>query len=216
MPNSIPSTIRIVAAVCLVMACAFASQAFAQPKQDLEKALFHDPANPTSGNPKGDVTVVTFFDYNCPYCRKSLPILNQVAKQDGNVRIVYKDWPILKASSISAAKLALAAKFQGKYLAAHTALMNLKGTLTDDRMRAALKAADIDLARLDRDAKTHAEEINNELYLINSEAEAIGIQSTPSFLVNHYLAATSLDEAQFKQIIAKARSDEAPPAKEAN
>ena len=84
--------------------------------------LFNDPDSPVGGNPEGDVTVVEFFDYNCPYCRRVAPTIAQILEQDPNVRIVYKEYPILGSGSVLAAQAALAAKAQAKYHAFHAAL----------------------------------------------------------------------------------------------
>lgn len=78
------------------------------------------------GNPKGNITIVTFFDYNCPYCKKAEPDLERVVKEDGQIRLVYKDWPILTKASVYGAQMALAAKYQGKYDAVHAALMAIR------------------------------------------------------------------------------------------
>ncbi len=87
------------------------------------EGILNDPATPVGGNPDGDVTIVAFMDYNCPFCKKSSPDLERFVKDDGKVRLVYKEWPILADSSVYGARLALAAKYQGKYLDAHLALM---------------------------------------------------------------------------------------------
>ena len=107
---------------------ALASPALAQGKPapspaDLTRMVLHDPASPEGGNPHGDVTIVAFLDYNCPFCRRSTPQLDAFLRSDPNVRVVYKDWPILAASSVLEAKVAVAAGYQEKYQAAHDALM---------------------------------------------------------------------------------------------
>jgi len=74
--------------------------------------ILNDPDAPIGGNPKGDVTIVAYLDYNCPFCKKSTPDLDRIVKEDGKIRLVYKDWPILFPTSIYGAQLALAAKIQ--------------------------------------------------------------------------------------------------------
>src|SRR5258708_13131031 len=71
-------------------------------------AILNDPAAPVAGNPKGDLTIVTFFDYNCPFCKKAEPNLERLVKADGKIRLLYKDWPILTEASVTAAHLVLA------------------------------------------------------------------------------------------------------------
>lgn len=81
------------------------SNAFAQDPDTSAEAILNDPATPVAGNPKGDLTVVTFFDYNCPFCKKAEPALEKVVKEDGHIRLVYKDWPILTKASVYGASL---------------------------------------------------------------------------------------------------------------
>ncbi|MBO0739455.1 MAG: thioredoxin domain-containing protein, partial [Alphaproteobacteria bacterium] len=88
--------------------------------------IFGDPATPVGGNPQGDVTIVEFFDYQCPYCKQVLPSLQTLLKEDHNLRFIYKEMPVLGAPSITAAHAALAAQRQGKYEAFHTAMMGTK------------------------------------------------------------------------------------------
>ena len=81
-----------------------------------EALVLRDPEIPAAGNPDGDITIVEWFDYNCPYCRKIEPELRQVVQDDGKVRLVLKDWPILGEVSKIAARMALAAKYQDKFM----------------------------------------------------------------------------------------------------
>lgn len=168
-------------------------------------ALLNDPEAPAAGNPKGDVTIVAFFDYNCGYCRKSLPELERLVAEDGNIRIVYKDWPILAKSSVVAAQLALAAKYQGKYAAAHNELMNLPGKTTTERMSEALADAGIDRQKLAKDLKAHAGEIGALLKRNNEQAEALGLPGTPVYLVGPFKVAAALDYQGFKDVVEDAR-----------
>ncbi|WP_428032041.1 DsbA family protein [Ancylobacter sp.] len=168
-------------------------------------ALLNDPKTPTFGNPKGDVTIVAFFDYNCGYCRKSLPELERLVAEDGKIRLVYKDWPILAESSVVAAQLALAANFQGQYLAAHKTLMKLPGKSTTERMSEALADAGIDRARLAKDLKAHAGDIGALLKRNNAQAEALGLPGTPVYLVGPFKVAAALDYQGFKDVVEDAR-----------
>jgi protein-disulfide isomerase len=81
--------------------------------------VFRDATSPVGGNPDGDVTLVEFFDYNCPYCRSVAPVMNEAEAADPQLRIVYKEFPILGPNSVYVAKAALAAHRQGRYLAFH-------------------------------------------------------------------------------------------------
>ena len=133
------------------------SHAFAQDADTSTEAIQNDPATPVAGNPKGDLTIVTFFDYNCPFCKKAEPALEQVVKEDGHIRLVYKDWPILTKASVYGAQLALAAKYQGKYDAVHAALMSIPGPkIPEDQMLAAIRKSGVDMDKLDADLKAQA------------------------------------------------------------
>ncbi|MEY9689055.1 protein-disulfide isomerase [Bradyrhizobium ottawaense] len=120
-----------------------------------EAKVLRDPDTPVAGNPNGNVTIVEWSDYNCPYCRKLEPELRQVVQDDGKVRLVMKDWPILGPVSVTAARTALAAKFQDKYHQAHDALMGVSSRLTEPRINELLAAAGVDMDRLKRDLAGH-------------------------------------------------------------
>jgi len=168
--------------------------------------ILNDPAAPVGGNPKGDVTIVSFFDYNCPFCKKTIKPLNTVLASDGNIRHVYKDWPILAPTSVYGAKLALAAKYQGRYEKAHLALMGIDGSrVPEGRMRQALARAGFDMPKLEADANRHDAEIITLLKRNNAQAEGLGLPGTPVFLIGQFLVASALDEAGFRQVVADAR-----------
>jgi len=94
------------------------SRAWSEEDEITREMLFSDPNVPVGGNPNGDVTILDFFDYNCPYCKMAAKSLEKVVSDDGNIRIIYRDWPILTDTSIVGARLALGAKYQSKYLSA--------------------------------------------------------------------------------------------------
>jgi len=175
------------------------------PELDVEGLLF-DPYTPTGGNPEGDVTIVAFFDYNCGYCRRSAPALARLLREDGNIRLVYKDWPILAESSVVAAQLALAAHYQGKYALAHKTLMELKGKLTTERMADALGKAGIDRKRLSADLGSHAAEIGDLLKRNNEQAQALELPGTPVYLVGPFKVAAALDYQGFRDVVGDARA----------
>lgn len=194
----------------LMAAPGFISRARAQDGERLDpEMILNDPADPNAGNAKGDVTIVYFFDYNCPFCKKTMAPLNKVVKQDGKVRLVYKDWPILTSASIHGAKLALAAHYQGKYTKAHHALMGIPGAkVPEDEMRKAVAGAGLDMKRLERDMKAKDAEITALLRRHGAQADALGLAGTPVFLIGPFLVASALDEAGFKQVISDARARE--------
>ena len=171
------------------------------------QAILNDPAAPGGGNPAGDVTIVAFMDYNCPFCKKSSPDLEKFVNDDGNVRLVYKEWPILAPSSVVGARLALAAKFQGKYHEAHLAMMALHGgEITEASMRDAVKAAGVNMDQLDEDLKTHDADIMALIKRDKDQADSLGLEGTPVFLIGPFKVAKALDYDEFKQIVANFRA----------
>jgi protein-disulfide isomerase len=194
--------------VCLAVIAAVGPvrSAFAGPQPVDAASIFNDPAAPVTGNPKGDVTIVEFSDYNCPFCKRSAAALEKLVKDDGGIRVVHKDWPVLTEASLFGARMALAAGYQGKYETAYQALMQIPGMkISQDRMLDAVKASGVDMARLQDDLKTHARDIDGLLDHNSTQAEALGLQGTPAFLIGPYLVPSALGYDDFKQAIAEAR-----------
>jgi protein-disulfide isomerase len=170
-----------------------------------EAAVLRDPDVPVSGNPDGDITIVEWFDYQCPYCRRLEPDLQRTVKDDGKVRLVMKDWPVLGPASVYAARLALATKFQGKYVEAHAALIGLDVKLTEAGARDRLAKAGIDVDRAVADLATNQQTIAAILKRSNNQARAFGFRGTPSFIVGKFRVPGVLTGEQFVQVIADAR-----------
>ena len=180
--------------------------ALAQGETVLTEALvLRDPEIPVAGNADGDVTIVEYFDYNCPYCRKLEPELRQVVQDDAKVRLVYKDWPVLGPVSTVAARMALATKYQDKYVAAHDALMGTASRLTEPRIRELLAGAGIDVDRAARDLEANGKAIDAILARNNDQALALGFKGTPSFIVGKFRVPGALTMADFERVIADAR-----------
>lgn len=195
------------AAVAPLLIAMSRQRAFAQ-NADV-KAILHDPEAPEAGNPKGDVTIVAFTDYNCPFCKKSEPDLNRIIKEDGKVRLVYKDWPILSEASVYGAQLALAAKYQGKYDLVHHALMAIPGKkIPKPKMLEAVKASGIDMTRLNADLKARSASISTLLQRNMDQATALGLEGTPTYLIGPFRT-MALDYAGFKEALAEARRRQA-------
>lgn len=170
-----------------------------------EALVLRDPDVPVTGNAAGDITIVEWFDYQCPYCRKLEPELRQVVQDDGKVRLVLKDWPILGPVSVVAARMALACKFQDKYVQAHDALIGVNSRLTEPRINELLAGAGIDVERVRRDLAGNAKTIDAILARNNDQATAFGFRGTPSFIVGKFRVPGALTLAEFEQVIADAR-----------
>jgi protein-disulfide isomerase len=174
-----------------------------------EAAVLRDPDIPLLGNPDGDIAIVEWFDYQCPYCRKLEPELRQVVQDDGKVRLLLKDWPILGPVSVVAARMALACKYQDKYDKAHDALIGVNSKLTEPRIDELLAGAGIDVDRAKRDLAGNAKAIDGILKRNNEQAEGLGFRGTPSFIVGKFRVPGVLTIAQFEQVIADARKAKA-------
>ncbi|KPH81593.1 DsbA family protein [Bosea vaviloviae] len=199
----------IISGLALLLA-ATPGLALAQGRDPDVEAILNDPEAPVSGNPKGNVTIVAFLDYNCPFCKKAAPDLARVVREDGQIRLVYKDWPVIAETSVYAAQLALAAAYQGAYAKAHDALMATKGRLSREQIAAALKGAGIDLARLEADVNGKAAQITALLQRNMAQADSLGLQGTPTYLIGPFRTSTQ-DYAGFKQVVADARKKQALP-----
>jgi protein-disulfide isomerase len=188
--------------------------AFAHDDRDHEKVLtealvLRDPDIPVIGNPEGDITIVEYYDYNCPYCRKVAPEIRQVVQDDGKVRLVLKDWPILGEVSKAAARMALAAKYQNKFVEAHDALIGVSSRLTEPRVRELLAGASINMERLNADLTAKAKEIDAILKRNGDQAEAFEFRGTPSFIVGKFRVPGVLTMAEFERVISDARKAKA-------
>lgn len=143
--------------------------------------VLYDKEIPVLGNPNGNVTIVEYFDYQCPYCKKGHGELMRVVKNDGNVRLVMKDWIIFGDTSAYAARLVLAAEKSGNYVKAMEALMATPGRLTPEQVDAALKKGGLDPAKLNAAYKADSKRINAILERNMDQGEAFNFGGTPSF-----------------------------------
>ncbi|PWL19170.1 disulfide bond formation protein DsbA [Falsochrobactrum shanghaiense] len=167
--------------------------------------VLYDPENPVLGNPLGDVTIVEYFDYQCSYCKSGHAGLMQVVKNDGNVRLVLKDWIIFGENSAYASRLVLAAEKSGNYIKAMEALMQTKGRLSKERVRAALEEAGLDPGKLEADYGADSERINDLLSRNMDQGEAFNFSGTPSFVIGTRLYGGVMREQQLLDAIRAAR-----------
>ncbi|MEI7610100.1 MAG: DsbA family protein [Rhodospirillaceae bacterium] len=165
--------------------------------------LVADAKAPLAGNPRGDVTVVEFFDYSCPYCKSVEDALKALIKADDKVRVVLKEFPVLGAGSVLAAKAALASRAQGKYAAFHEALMTNRGQFSEESVMRIAKSAGLDTERLKADMA--APEIEAMLSANASLAEALNIRGTPAFVIGDQLFPGVIELRVMKQAVAEAR-----------
>ncbi|WP_072395102.1 DsbA family protein [Hyphomicrobium sp. CS1GBMeth3] len=145
------------------------------------KEIYRAADAPVAGNPNGDITVVEFFDYNCGYCKRGFSEIAKLVEQDKNVRVVFKEFPILRDESEQAARVALAARMQGKYWEVHSDLITTKGLVNE---AVGLKVAEkhgLDIEKLKRDMASP--EVKAELDRVKQLAQTLQINGTPHFLV---------------------------------
>jgi len=161
------------------------------------------PSDPVAGNPKGNVTIVEFFDTRCPYCRRIEPVMAEFLRQDPNVRLVYKDLPILGPASVLGTKALLAAHKQGAYEKFRDAVMKLPPDTTMPQLETAAKQAGLDWAKLSHDMQDPAvqAQIDQNLKL----ARTLDIQGTPALVIGKQLIPGAVDLNDLKEAVAEAR-----------
>ena len=166
--------------------------------------LLHDQLSPASGNPVGDVTVIEFFDYRCGFCKQVAAAVTQLQKEDTNIRVVYKDFPILGELSVLAAKAALSAHRQGKHRQFHEALLASVDELTREELFAIAAQVGLDAQKLEKDLQSSDIDtiLNNNRLL----ARSLGINGTPTFIVNTSLQPGALNLQELKELVSHART----------
>jgi len=167
------------------------------------REMLISPGDPVGGNPRGDVTIVEFFDVRCGYCKRLEPVMAQFLAQDRNVRIIYKDLPILGPASVLASKALLAAQKQNAYEKLREALMKVSGEISTGSIQAEAQKLGLDWARLSKDMDDPAikQRIDANLAL----AQMLGIQGTPAMVVGTELIPGAVGLTELKRVVAEAR-----------
>lgn len=167
--------------------------------------ILHDPDNPVLGNPNGELTIVEYFDYQCPYCKMGHPMLTRVVAEDGDIRLVMKDWPIFGAPSVLASQLVFGAAEVGTYAQAHGALMATEAKLSENQVREVLSDAGIDTDAALTAYRAKRDKWDGLLARNSSQAAELGLRGTPAFIIGTTLHAGALDETRLRRAIADAR-----------
>jgi protein-disulfide isomerase len=196
--------------ILAVAACAMLLGAADEPETQIitragVKQMLANPGTEPVGARKPDVVIVEYYDYNCPYCKKLVPALQGVLAQDPKVAVVYKDWPILSAVSKFAASSALAAGYQGKYLAAHDALISGPRLAQNAQVDAILLSVGVNIDTLNKDRAAHAQDIAALLTRNDQEAHALTLQGTPGIVVGRQLVFGIVDQAELQHLVAMSR-----------
>ncbi|MBX3331660.1 MAG: DsbA family protein [Nitrospira sp.] len=167
-----------------------------------QNELLHDPASPVSGNLKGEITLVEFYDYRCGFCKKAASAVTELQKVDPRVRVVYKDFPILGEPSELAAKAALASQAQGKHQVFHEALLASHADMSKEAILKIAVAVGLNAKRLEADM------VNPKWQAVIEKnrtlARDLGISGTPGFIVGNELVPGWLDLNGLKELIARA------------
>jgi protein-disulfide isomerase len=172
---------------------------------EAQKHILNEPGVPTFGAARADVTVVEYFDYNCPFCKALAPAFHAFIDKDHAAAVLYKEWPIFGGVSIYAAQSALAANFQDKYLQAHDALINAPRLAGNTQVDAALRRAGIDMAQLKKDLVAHRAFIDSLLMRNEAEARGLGLRGTPGILAGRQLVSGISDLAALESAVAVSR-----------
>jgi protein-disulfide isomerase len=172
------------------------------------EAIFNSPRQVTLGNPQGDVTFVEFFDYNCGYCKRALEDMMVLMSKDPKLKVVLKEFPVLGPASLEAAKIGVAVRMQDKsgkkYLEFHQKLLTGRGQVDRARAMAVAKEIGLDMAKLEKDLKS--DEIEATLQESAKLAEALGMNGTPSYVINNDVVIGAVGVAALAAKIQAARA----------
>ena len=166
-------------------------------------ALFNDARDPVKGNPRGDVTIVEFFDARCTYCKALHPNMQQLLQRDRNIRVVMKDLPILGPNSVLASRALLAAQKQGKYEPLYDALLRLRVEPTEQVIQAEAQRAGLDWPRLRRDMDDPA--IQQRLQANIALAQTLQLEGTPALVIGDALVPGAVELPELERLVAEAR-----------
>ncbi len=183
------------------------SQLSAQENLSAHMAYFSDKNLPAAGNVDGDVTIVEFFDYNCGYCRKAFEDIMKLIEVDTKVRVVFMELPILSPSSRTMAQLALGAHMQGKYFEMHAALMDYRGSQSEDEYYKIASGIGLDIEKLRADATS--KQVTDMLDKASEVARDLSIRGTPGFVIGEKIYPGYIGMEGFKSAIEEARAEPA-------
>jgi len=177
------------------------------PTATLQAILAGPLPTPPGGAASGDVTVVEYFDYDCPVCRRLEPELRMLLSSDPRVRLIRKDWPVFGEASEYAAYCSFAAAREGRYQAAHDALISSRKDLdSKEEVRNVLLSAGFDVRKLDADIQAHAKEYSGVLERNRHETKTLGLRGTPGLIVGTQLALGGIDYTGLESLVARART----------
>ncbi len=170
------------------------------------REFLHADGLPYIGNPDGDVIIVEFFDYNCGFCKRALDDINKLVAKDDQIKVIFKEMPILSESSAEAARFAMAAHRQGQYFAYHQALMEFRGNKTTQALEKIGTDLGLDLEQLRRDAEST--EVRREIERSLALSRRLGIRGTPAFIIGDVLAPGYMTHQAMQKLVDDVRDDQ--------
>jgi protein-disulfide isomerase len=170
-----------------------------------QRSILKESGTAVLGAENPEVTVVEYFDYNCPYCRKLAPAIHALVKNDQRVAVVFKEWPIFGGISVYAARSALASQWQGRYLTVHDALIGAPRLSRTVEVDEALQNAGINLPEVKKTLAAHGAQIDAILARNSAEAHSLGMRGTPGLLVGRDVSTGIGDLAGLQIAVAEAR-----------
>ena len=168
-----------------------------------EDEILRNPSDPVGGNEDGDVSIVEFFDYRCGYCKDFYTALEEVIDEDDNIRIVFKELPVLGPTSELAARAAIAASRQNLYMPFHIKLMDLKGNLDEKKIFSIATEVGLDLARLKKDMDLRS--VQGILDDTKDLAQNLSITGTPAIIIGSNIIRGAIGKERLKALIASTR-----------
>lgn len=187
---------------------ASAQGALTVPPTTLQAILADRLPTPATGAAHGDVTVVEYFDYDCPVCRHLEPELRKLIANDPRVRLLHKDWPVFGEASEYAAYCSFAAAREGRYQAAHDALIGSRQDLdSKEAVQSVLQTAGFDVRKLDADIKAHTREYSAVLARNRRETAELGLRGTPGLIVGNQLVLGGVDYAGLERLVGRLPQD---------
>lgn len=165
--------------------------------------LYADSRDFFIGKADAPITIVEFLDYNCGYCKRSFPTLMRLAEANDDIRIIFKEYPILGPSSTLAAQTVLAAKEQGKYMDLHRTLFESKASLNTARLNKFIKQNGLDVDEINK--RSQKADIKKHIQDTLALGQAIGINGTPAFIINDKLYPGALSFAEMQDLVDQAR-----------
>ncbi|EJW21833.1 hypothetical protein IMCC14465_02270 [alpha proteobacterium IMCC14465] len=175
-----------------------------QTLMDNSDALYNDKRDFSVGSPDAPITIVEFFDYNCGYCKRAFPDIMKLTQKNPDVRVVFKEFPILGPASEQAARAALASKSEGKYFAIHQGLLNARGSVSGAALSSliekhGLNADEVVTRGNDKDIDAHIKDVRNL-------AQKLGVTGTPAFVIDNQVFSGALSYENMQELIDNIKS----------